>query len=180
MKFPSVTHEGVHRLEVCLTSIFFKKGDESLLECLNPWNPLFGLNESVQNEKHTHEKKRRKKEENLSDASSNIPLRMNTEGSFEIAARIKSILLYPHQRTMEVIRGEKKKCLSFNYNLWEQETRLAQPPSYLTEVTRASLSQRQLQQMKGKQAWARCIHRCLEIADCCGLEWKLSPSEAVI
>lgn len=92
----------------------FKKGDESLLECLNPWNPLFGLNESVQNEKHTREK-RRKKEENLSDASSNIPLRMNIEGSFEIAARIKSILLYPHQRTMEVIRGEK--CLSFNYNL---------------------------------------------------------------
>ena len=60
MKFPSVTHEGVHRLEVCLTSIFFKKGDESLLECLNPWNPLFGLNESVQNEKHTHEKKKKK------------------------------------------------------------------------------------------------------------------------
>lgn len=128
-------------------------------------------------ETHTREK-RRKKEENLSDASSNIPLRMNIEGSFEIAARIKSILLYPHQRTMEVIRGEK--CLSFNYNLWEQETRLAQPPSYLTEVTRASLSWCQLRQMKGKQAWARCIHRCLEIADCCGLEWKLSPSEAVI
>lgn len=33
-----------------------KKEDESLLECLKPSNPLFGLNESVQNEKHTKKK----------------------------------------------------------------------------------------------------------------------------
>ena len=75
------------------------------MECLNLMNPLFSLNESVQNEKHT--KKTRKKKEDSSNACSNIPLRMNIAGFFEIDAKIKSILFYPHQRTMKIIEGKK-------------------------------------------------------------------------
>lgn len=37
----------------------FQKGDKSLQECSNPRNPLCGLNENIQNEKDTGEKKKK-------------------------------------------------------------------------------------------------------------------------
>lgn len=65
-------------------------------------------------------------------------------------------------------RGEGRvwKMPSFHYNLWEQEavqSGLARPPSYLTEVTRASLGGRQHLQMK-KRTCVNCVHwhRCLK------------------
>lgn len=156
-------------IRVCLTSIF-QKGGESLLECLNLRNPLFSLNESVQNEKHQKNKKEKRKLEQCLQQHSSQDEHCRFLWN---RCQDKKHPLLSTSKNNENYQG--KKCLSFHYNLWEREEqgRLAHPPSYLTEVTSASLSRCQLTQMKSEQAWARCIHRCLEITDCCGWEWKL-------
>lgn len=121
-------------------------------------------------------KKQDRKREDLSNACSNIPLRMSIAGFLWNSWQDKKHPLLSTSKNNENYQGQK--CLSFHYNLWEQaaeQARLAHPPSYLTEVTGASLNVCQLRQMKRKQAWAPCIHWCLEIADCCGSEWKLLP-----
>lgn len=103
--------------------------------------------------------KSREKKENLNNACSNIPLRMNTAGFFERAARIKSILLHHIKEQWDL----KMPFSSLYCTVWEQETEhssLVQTP-YLTEVIRASLSRCQLRQMKCKQARAWCIHQFL-------------------
>lgn len=94
---PRQSPKGLHGLGFCLTS---RRREPPGMLC-TVWMRASRMRETPQ----------KKKKEHLSNAWSNIPLRMNTERFFEIAARLKSILFYPHQRTMEVIR--EKKCLPF-------------------------------------------------------------------
>lgn len=129
-------------------------------------------------ERHWEKKKKVRLEQCL---EANIPLRMNSGGSFEIAAGIKSILFSPHERTMEVIGGEREHVPFFHYNLWEQETeqsRLALLQSYLTEVTRASLTRCQHRKMKKERAWTprtgTDAWKKTKNADYCGFSGNIS------
>ena len=112
-------------IRVCLTSIS-QKGDESLLECLNPWIPLFSLNDSIQNEKHTKKRRRKRKLERClkQHSTQDEHCRFLWNGCQD-----KKHPPLSTSKNNENYQGEK--CLSFHYNLWEQEAepgRLAQSP----------------------------------------------------
>lgn len=122
-----------------------------------------------------------KKKKTWATPEATFLLGLGIAGFFETAVRTKHPLPSTSKNNENY---QRKKAFSFIIS-WGQEAeqrRLAQPACYLTEVTRASGNQCQLRQIKSEQVWAWCTHRCLEIADCCGLEWKLppTPSRAVI
>lgn len=134
------------------------------LGMLEPYmSPLYDLIESIQNEKDTI-KNKRTLEQCLKQHSTGDEYWRSLWNSCLDKKNTSSI----HIKEQWKLLGGKKGP-SIHYNLWEQEAelgRLAQPPSYLTEVTGDSLNQCQLH---GKWTSINSVHS--QMPGNCWLLW---------